>query len=147
MEAAMQLMVEDFTTFQNIEMTEYVDDIFKISSDFGTPNLTKFGNLVNEEMFWVITEICSESSATKRVKIMKQFIKIAHHCYKDTQNFNSMFAIVQGLNHRAVDRLRKTQKGLPESYKKLLLDMSKVMDPSRNFSNYRNIITNAKVSY
>ena len=206
MEAAMQLMVEDFTTFQSIgknffnffqffnflfqfllqfsvcsilsnfcpqflifltnfvtlfvksnylkinfvcffvaEMTEYIDDVFKLESAFGTPNLTKFGNLVNDEMFWVITEIVSENNQAKRVKIIKQFIKIAHHCYKDTQNFNSMFAIVQGLKHRAVERLKKTQNRLPDSYKKLLDDMSMVMDPSRNFSKYRNLINNAKV--
>ena len=28
-------------------------------------------------MFWVITEICSESNLVKRMKIMKTFIKIA----------------------------------------------------------------------
>ena len=33
--------------------------------------------LVNEEMFWVITEVCSESNLVKRMKIIKQFIKIA----------------------------------------------------------------------
>ena len=128
-------------------MTEYIDDVFKLESAFGTPNLTKFGNLVNEEMFWVITEIVSENNQAKRVKIIKQFIKIAHHCYKDTQNFNSMFAIVQGLKHRAVERLKKTQNRLPDSYKKLLDDMSMVMDPSRNFSKYRNLINNAKVIF
>ena len=128
-------------------MTEYIDDVFKLESAFGTPNLTKFGNLVNEEMFWVITEIVSENNQAKRVKIIKQFIKIAHHCYKDTQNFNSMFAIVQGLKHRAVERLKKTQNRLPDSYKKLLDDMSMVMDPSRNFSKYRNLINNAKVFF
>ena len=128
-------------------MTEYIDDVFKLESAFGTPNLTKFGNLVNDEMFWVITEIVSENNQAKRVKIIKQFIKIAHHCYKDTQNFNSMFAIVQGLKHRAVERLKKTQNRLPDSYKKLLDDMSMVMDPSRNFSKYRNLINNAKVIF
>jgi len=144
MEAAMQLMVEDFTTFQSIEMTEYIDDIFQLESDYGTPNLTKFGNLVNKETFWVITEIVKESNQAKRVRIIKQFIKIAHHCYKDTQNFNSMFSIVQGLNNTAVSRLKRTQNRLPDSYKKLLSDMSNILDPSRNFSKYRNLINNAK---
>ena len=33
--------------------------------------------LVDEEMFWVATEVCSESNIMKRVRIIKQFIKIA----------------------------------------------------------------------
>lgn len=31
----------------------------------------------DEERYWVITEICKEPSAVKRVKIIKQFIRIA----------------------------------------------------------------------
>jgi len=36
-----------------------------------------FVQLVDEEMFWVATEVCSEASVMKRVRIVKQFIKIA----------------------------------------------------------------------
>lgn len=33
--------------------------------------------LVNKEMYWVITEVCSEPNVVKRMRIIKQFIKIA----------------------------------------------------------------------
>ena len=33
--------------------------------------------LVDKEMFWVVTEIVNESNLVKRMKIMKHFIKIA----------------------------------------------------------------------
>ena len=33
--------------------------------------------LVNQEMFWVVTEICQEPNPVKRMKIIKQFIKVA----------------------------------------------------------------------
>ena len=33
--------------------------------------------LVNKEMFWVVTEICNESNLVKRMKIIKHFVKIA----------------------------------------------------------------------
>ena len=33
--------------------------------------------LVDDEMFWVATEVCSETNMMKRVRIVKQFIKIA----------------------------------------------------------------------
>ena len=33
--------------------------------------------LVNREMFWVVTEICREPNVVKRMKLIKHFIKIA----------------------------------------------------------------------
>ena len=37
--------------------------------------------LVDEEMFWVATEVCSETNMVKRVRIIKQFVKIASKPY------------------------------------------------------------------
>ena len=62
--------------FRQIEMTEYVDKLFDLETPYGQPNLSKFGELVNDEMWWVVTEIVSEPTVSKRVKIMKQFIKV-----------------------------------------------------------------------
>lgn len=39
--------------------------------------LRQFAELVNREMFWVVTEVCSEHNPVRRSKIIKQFIKIA----------------------------------------------------------------------
>lgn len=33
--------------------------------------------LVNKEMYWVVTEICGEPNVVKRMRLIKQFIKIA----------------------------------------------------------------------
>ena len=40
-------------------------------------------------------------------------------CCKDMKNFNSMFAIISGLDHKAVQRLQATWERVPEKYKKL----------------------------
>ena len=42
----------------------------------------------------------------------------SEHC-KDCKNFNSMFAIVSGLNHSSVSRLHNTWEKLPNKYKKM----------------------------
>ncbi len=47
-------------------------------------------------------------------------LQIAHHCYKETQNYNSMFAITSGLDHGAVKRLRQTWEKVPGKYLKLV---------------------------
>ncbi|XP_065078870.1 rap guanine nucleotide exchange factor 2 isoform X1 [Ochlerotatus camptorhynchus] len=138
-ELAIQLTLQDFSIFRQIESTEYVDDLFSLKSRYGKPMLVKFAELVNREMFWVVTEVCSEHNMMRRCKIIKQFIKIARHC-KECKNFNSLFAIVSGLGHAAVSRLRQTWEKLPSKYQKLFNDLQELMDPSRNMSKYRQLI-------
>jgi Rap guanine nucleotide exchange factor 2 len=125
------------------EQTEYVDNLFELESKFGTSNVSRFSELVNTEMMWVITEVVSETNASRRAKVIKQFIKVAHHCYKETQNFNSMFAITGGLDHGSVKRLKATWEKVPGKYLKLLSEMQLLMDPTMNFRKYRNLIANA----
>jgi len=138
-EIATQLMVEDFTVFRQIEQTEYVDDLFKLKSNFGTANLERFSNLVNKETLWVVSELVGERKLSERVRVVKHFLKVAKQC-KEVQNFNSMFAIISGLNHHAIARMKQTWERVPDKYTKLLADLNMIMDPSRNFSRYRNLI-------
>ncbi|XP_043654074.1 rap guanine nucleotide exchange factor 2-like isoform X1 [Drosophila teissieri] len=139
-ELAIQLTLQDFANFRQIESTEYVDELFELRSRYGVPMLSKFAELVNREMFWVVSEICAEHNIVRRMKIVKQFIKIARHC-KECRNFNSMFAIVSGLGHGAVSRLRQTWEKLPSKYQRLFNDLQDLMDPSRNMSKYRQLVS------
>ncbi|KAL6449124.1 hypothetical protein ACFW04_000669 [Cataglyphis niger] len=138
-EVAIQLTLQDFSIFRQIESTEYVDDLFELKSRYGVPMLSQFAELVNREMFWVVTEVCSEHNLVRRSKIIKQFIKIARQC-KECKNFNSMFAIVSGLGHGAVSRLRASWEKLPTKYQRLFSDLQELMDPSRNMSKYRQLV-------
>ena len=56
-----------------------------------------------------------------------------------------MFAIISGLQNRAVTRLKETWKAVPQRYIKIKDDISMIMDPSMNFRKYRNLINNTKV--
>ncbi|XP_041656789.1 rap guanine nucleotide exchange factor 6 isoform X6 [Cheilinus undulatus] len=140
MEVAAQLSMRDFELFRNIESTEYVDDLFKIDTSMGSGNLKQFEEVINQETFWVATEILREPNALKRMKTIKHFIKIALHC-RECKNFNSMFAIISGLNLAPVARLRSSWEKLPSKYEKLFGDLQDVFDPSRNMAKYRNILS------
>ncbi|XP_055004391.1 rap guanine nucleotide exchange factor 6-like isoform X3 [Boleophthalmus pectinirostris] len=140
MEVAAQLSMRDFELFRNIESTEYVDDLFKLDSSSGSGNLKQFEEVINQETFWVASEILKEPNALKRMKTIKHFIKIALHC-RECKNFNSMFAIISGLNLAPVARLRSTWEKLPSKYEKLFSDLQDVFDPSRNMAKYRNILS------
>ncbi|CAJ0569222.1 unnamed protein product, partial [Mesorhabditis spiculigera] len=97
---AAQLTLQDFSVFASIEPTEYVDSLFKLESRYGWPRLDEFETVFNREMWWVATEVCRERSTQRRAKLVKKFIKVARHC-RDLRNFNSMFAIVSGLDKPA----------------------------------------------
>ncbi|XP_008288969.1 rap guanine nucleotide exchange factor 6 isoform X4 [Stegastes partitus] len=140
MEVAAQLSMRDFELFRNIESTEYVDDLFKLDSSIGSGNLKQFEEVINQETFWVATEILKEPNTLKRMKTIKHFIKIALHC-RECKNFNSMFAIISGLNLAPVARLRSSWEKLPSKYEKLFGDLQDVFDPSRNMAKYRNVLS------
>ncbi|XP_065453990.1 rap guanine nucleotide exchange factor 2 isoform X24 [Chrysemys picta bellii] len=138
-EMAAQLSMRNFELFRNIEPTEYIDDLFKLKSKTSCANLKKFEEVINQETFWVASEILRETNQLKRMKIIKHFIKIALHC-RECKNFNSMFAIISGLNLAPVARLRTTWEKLPSKYEKLFQDLQDLFDPSRNMAKYRNVL-------
>uniref|UniRef100_A0A4W3H9Q0 Rap guanine nucleotide exchange factor 6 n=1 Tax=Callorhinchus milii TaxID=7868 RepID=A0A4W3H9Q0_CALMI len=139
-EVATQLSMRDFELFRNIEPTEYIDDLFKRESKSGNAHLKQFEDIINQETFWVATEILKEVIQLKRMKIIKHFVKVALHC-RECKNFNSMFAIISGLNLAPVARLRGTWEKLPNKYEKLLRDLQDLFDPSRNMAKYRNVLS------
>ncbi|XP_028968798.1 rap guanine nucleotide exchange factor 2 [Galendromus occidentalis] len=140
-EVAAQLTLKDFEIFQQIEPTEYVDDLFRVfQSRYGAPMLSKFADLVNREMFWVVTQIVSEPNVVRRMRTVKQFIKLARY-FREFKNFNSMFAILSGLGHQAVSRLKNTWDKLPSKYHRIFQDLQELMDPSRNMCRYRTLVT------
>ncbi|XP_072477486.1 rap guanine nucleotide exchange factor 2 isoform X3 [Notamacropus eugenii] len=138
-EVATQLSMRNFELFRNIEPTEYIDDLFKLKSKTSCVNLKKFEEVINQETFWVASEILRETNQLKRMKTIKHFIKIALHC-RECKNFNSMFAIISGLNLAPVARLRTTWEKLPSKYEKLFQDLQDLFDPSRNMAKYRNVL-------
>lgn len=72
-------------------------------------------------------------------KIENKRITLVGHC-KEYKNFNSLFAIISGLGHNSVNRLRQTWEKLPTKYNKLFNDLQELMDPSRNMSKYRQLV-------
>ncbi|XP_060720509.1 rap guanine nucleotide exchange factor 2 isoform X5 [Tachysurus vachellii] len=138
-EIANQLSARNYSLFASIEPTDYITDLFKLRPHEPSVNLRNFEDLVNQETFWVAAEIVRESNQAKRMKIIKHFIKVALHC-RECKNFNSMFAIISGLNLAPVSRLRATWERLPAKYEKLFAELQEVFDPSRNMAKYRNLL-------
>ncbi|KXJ21462.1 Rap guanine nucleotide exchange factor 2 [Exaiptasia diaphana] len=143
-EVARQLTLKDFELLRKVDSREYIYEVWEFPQELWS-NLNKFQEVVNRETFWVVTEICSEPSVVKRMKLIKHFIKIAKYC-KDCKNFNSAFAIISGLSNMSVRRLKSTWDKLPTRYNKMYEDLENLMDPSRSMFKYRSLLNNDNVS-
>jgi Rap guanine nucleotide exchange factor 2 len=53
-EVAIQLTLQDFSIFRQIESTEYVDDLFELKSRYGVPMLSQFAEVSNCCMLCVV---------------------------------------------------------------------------------------------
>ncbi|XP_037253323.1 rap guanine nucleotide exchange factor 4 isoform X3 [Falco naumanni] len=134
---AHQMTIYDWELFNCVHELELIYHTFgRHNFKKTTANLDLFLRRFNEIQFWVVTEICLCSQLSKRVQLLKKYIKIAAHC-KEYKNLNSFFAIIMGLSNVAVSRLSLTWEKLPSKFKKIYAEFESLMDPSRNHRAYR----------
>lgn len=72
-EVATQLTLEDFSTFRQIEPTEYIDDLFEVQSKYGIPQLSKFAEVRNGSLLGITWNI--------QPYIFKYLAKTEHSVY------------------------------------------------------------------
>lgn len=141
-ELAFQLTIRDYNIFRNVLPTDYVNDIFHRIGGQKDPShikeMSALESLVNEEMFWVVHEVLQETNLHRRANSLKQFIQTCIHL-KELKNYNSLFAIISGLDHTAVARLKQTWAAVSPKNRKKFEELKSLMEPSRNFSTYRSL--------
>uniref|UniRef100_A0A3Q3K978 Ras-GEF domain-containing protein n=1 Tax=Monopterus albus TaxID=43700 RepID=A0A3Q3K978_MONAL len=127
----------DWSLFKSIHEQELVYYTLSRASGSGhTAALSVLLQRCNEVQQWVMSEVLMCVSLSKRVQLLKKFIKIAAHC-KAQRNLNSAFAIIMGLNTAAVSRLNQTWEKCPGKFKKLFSELELITDPSLNHKAYR----------
>lgn len=110
------------------------------STDMGkTYNLEAYDNWFNCLSMLVATEICRVVKKKQRTRIVEFFIDVARECF-NIGNFNSMMAIISGMNLSPVARLKKTWSKVKTAKFDVL---EHHMDPSSNFCNYRTALQGA----
>ncbi|XP_016423447.1 rap guanine nucleotide exchange factor 4-like isoform X2 [Sinocyclocheilus rhinocerous] len=140
---AFQMTQYDWELFSCVHEYELVYHTFgRQAYRRSTANLELFLKRFNQVQLWVVTEVCLCGTLSKRVQLLKKFIKIAAHC-REFKNLNSFFAIIMGMCNPAVSRLSQTWEKLPSKFKKFYGEFESLLDPSRNHRAYR--LTMAKM--
>uniref|UniRef100_A0A672TCM0 Rap guanine nucleotide exchange factor 4-like n=1 Tax=Sinocyclocheilus grahami TaxID=75366 RepID=A0A672TCM0_SINGR len=134
---ACQMTQYDWELFSCVHEYELVYHTFgRQAYRRSTANLELFLKRFNQVQLWVVTEVCLCGTLSKRVQLLKKFIKIAAHC-REFKNLNSFFAIIMGMCNPAVSRLSQTWEKLPSKFKKFYAEFESLLDPSRNHRAYR----------
>ncbi|XP_051753761.1 rap guanine nucleotide exchange factor 4-like isoform X4 [Ctenopharyngodon idella] len=134
---AFQMTQYDWELFSCVHEYELVYHTFgRQAYRRSTANLELFLRRFNQVQLWVVTEVCLCGTLSKRVQLLKKFIKIAAHC-REFKNLNSFFAIIMGMCNPAVSRLSQTWEKLPSKFKKFYAEFESLLDPSRNHRSYR----------
>ncbi|KFZ66880.1 Ras-GEF domain-containing family member 1B, partial [Podiceps cristatus] len=101
-----------------------------------TRHLEAYVEWFNRLSYLVATEICMKKH---RARVIEYFIDVARECF-NIGNFNSLMAIISGMNMSSVSRLRKTWAKVKTAKFDILEHQ---MDPSSNFYNYRTALRGA----
>ncbi|KAJ7407638.1 hypothetical protein WISP_125475 [Willisornis vidua] len=102
-------------------------------------NLEAYVEWFNRLSYLVATEICMPVKKKHRARVIEYFIDVARECF-NIGNFNSLMAIISGMNMSPVSRLKKTWAKV-KTAKFYILEHQ--MDPSSNFYNYRTALRGA----
>ncbi|CAD7005399.1 unnamed protein product [Ceratitis capitata] len=101
-----------------------------------TRNLESYVEWFNRLSYLTASEIVKYPKKKQRVRIIEYWIETARECF-NLGNFNSLMAIIAGLNLAPISRLKKTWSKV-QSAKFSVLEHQ--MDPTSNFNSYRSTL-------
>uniref|UniRef100_A0A8C7C939 RasGEF domain family member 1B n=1 Tax=Oncorhynchus kisutch TaxID=8019 RepID=A0A8C7C939_ONCKI len=114
---AQQLTHIELERLSNIEPEEFIQAFEKkdlldndkscFSDQKKASSLEAYVQWFNRLSFLVATEICMPVKKKQRARVMEFFIDVARECF-NIGNFNSLMAIISGMNMSPVSRLKKT---------------------------------------
>ncbi|KAK9710389.1 hypothetical protein K7432_008450 [Basidiobolus ranarum] len=107
LEVARQLTIMDSRLFRAIRPHELIGQEFSKKEESLSVNVRMMSKISTQITEWVAHTILQEEDIRRRLAVLKHFIMIAEKCYT-LNNFNTLMAIMCGLNSSMIARLKKT---------------------------------------
>lgn len=92
--------------------------------------------LCNSISQWVQVMILNRPTPQQRAEVFTKFIRVTQKL-RQLQNFNTLMAVLGGLCHSAISRLKDTHALLPQEVTKTLAEMTELLSSCCNYSAYR----------
>lgn len=130
----------DYKLFRRIPIKEFCVYAHAAKPTQDTPRIEECIQLFNGLTIWVVCSILKEHSAFRRADIVEKFIDttkyLLHlHCY------NTLLAVVGGLNHFSIRRLYQTWSKVDKSLKDDLTKRTLFFNSQMNYSTYRQSVS------
>ncbi|KAJ3103476.1 hypothetical protein HDU97_010059 [Phlyctochytrium planicorne] len=141
LEVARQLTILEAKEYNKLQPVEF---LLKAWSDKDNPVAVNVKTMIlmsNQVAGWVAQSILSEKEVKKRANLIKHFISIADKC-RSINNFNTLMSILAGLNSAPIHRLKRTWELLSQKAQATLESLRVTMNPTKNFSRYRETLHN-----
>ncbi|TNN87303.1 RAS guanyl-releasing protein 1 [Liparis tanakae] len=116
-----------FVDFQNYIRSCCMKDI---------PMMERSIALCNGISQWVQLMVLSRPTAQLRAEVFTKFIHVAKNLHL-MHNYNTLMAVVGGLCHSSISRLKDTTSLVSNEVTKVLNEMTDLLSSCRNYDNYR----------
>jgi len=142
-EIARQLTLIEFHMFTQITPNELLNKLW-LNEDTKykvAPHVVEMRSRFQDVANWTaITILTAENKPKSRAKVMEKFIKIAENL-KILKNYQTLYAILNGLNYTPVTRLTLTFAEITTpKVKETLQDLNNIMSPDSDRKNYRDLM-------
>ncbi|KAM4625108.1 RAS guanyl-releasing protein 1-like isoform 2-T2 [Polymixia lowei] len=134
-ELAEHLTYLEFKSFCRISFGDYQNYIRNCCMK-DIPMMERSIALCNGISQWVQLMVLSRPTAQLRAEVFTKFIHVAQSLHL-MHNFNTLMAVVGGLCHSSISRLKDTSSHVPSEASKVLNEMTDLLSSCRNYDNYR----------
>ncbi|XP_066466257.1 RAS guanyl-releasing protein 2 isoform X2 [Tiliqua scincoides] len=100
------------------------------------PILERFITLFNSVSQWVQLMVLSKPTAQQRAQVITRFVMVAQRLLQ-LQNFNTLMAVVGGLSHSSISRLKETHSFVSPETNKVWELLTELLTSVGNYSRYR----------
>nr|KAF6486947.1 RAS guanyl releasing protein 1 [Rousettus aegyptiacus] len=125
----------EFKSFRRISFSDYQNYLVN-SCVKENPTMERSIALCNGISQWVQLMVLSRPTPQLRAEVFIKFIQVAQKLHQ-LQNFNTLMAVIGGLCHSSISRLKETSSHVPPEINKVLGEMTELLSSCRNYDNYR----------
>ncbi|XP_018409707.1 PREDICTED: RAS guanyl-releasing protein 1 [Nanorana parkeri] len=134
-ELAEHLTYLEFKSFRRISFSDYQNYIVN-GCVKDNPTMERSIALCNGISQWVQLMVLSRPTPQLRAEVLTKFIHVAQKLHL-LQNFNTLMAVIGGLCHSSISRLKDTSSHVSHDVSKVLNEMTELLSSCRNYDTYR----------
>jgi len=131
---ALQLTLIDSVLFLHLEPSEFMRQRWIKHKDLA-PSLSKLASRFNQVSFWVGSCVVEDRKPRMQARVIKHFISIAEELLR-LGNFNSLGAVVAGLNNASIQRLKRAWALVSRRRVASFEQLEDLLSPMYNFRSY-----------